>query len=135
MAEMTKQEWESLCDGCGKCCLVLLEDDKTDDIWETNVVCKLFDADRRRCTDYDHRHEKVPGCVQLSADAIDALTWMPQSCAYRRLSEGRGLAPWHPLISGNRQSVEEAGIALSGLLLNERDVPLQKLQDYIIGKR
>lgn len=138
--EMTRQEWEALCDGCGKCCLVLLEEEASGpseavEIWETDVACRLFDPECRRCRDYDNRKEKVPGCVVLTPENVAALKWMPESCAYRRLARGQGLAPWHPLISGDRQSVATAGIAVSAGLSSEEDVPDTALEDHITARR
>jgi hypothetical protein len=135
LSEMSPEEWEALCDGCGKCCLVLLEDDETGDIWETDVGCKLFDSSCRRCTDYDNRHAKVPGCVKLSPETISTLSWMPESCAYRTLAEGRPLPSWHPLISGTKESVVTAGIAVPDSLHHEQDVPARDLQDHVTKQR
>ena len=135
LQEMTAEEWEALCDGCGKCCVILLEDDETDEIWETDVACRLFDASCRRCRDYVNRQEKVPGCVQLSPGNIAALKWMPASCAYRRLAEGRDLAAWHPLLSGRRESVAEAGIAVAPDLVSEEQLPEAALEHHVTGRR
>ncbi len=125
LAEMTPQEWEALCDGCGRCCVVLLEDD--DGIHETDVGCQLFDPKTRRCTDYQNRHERVPDCVRLTPNNAHALPWMPDTCAYGRLARGEGLPPWHPLITGDPRSTEKAGIAVSKNLLSEADISEKKL--------
>ena len=119
LAEMTSSEWESLCDGCGLCCLVRFEDEDTGEIIPTRVHCKLFDADVCACTDYANRHRHVPGCIKLTPGNIEALQWMPKSCAYRRLHEGRDLAAWHPLISGDPESVHRAGVSVRGQTINE----------------
>ncbi len=132
---MTEAEWESLCDGCGKCCVVLLEDEDTDEVYETSVSCQLFDAKARRCTAYERRFALVPGCVQVTPQNAGTLSWMPKSCAYRRLSEGRGLADWHPLVSGRRESVAEAGQAVSPNLRSEARVKASKLWRYVTGQR
>jgi len=135
LSEMTAEEWEALCDGCGKCCLMLLEDEDTGDVWETDVACKLFDQGCRGCSDYANRQKHVPGCVQLSADNIEELRWMPKSCAYRRLAEGRGLAHWHPLVSGERDSVARAGKAVRLPLAREQDVDMRDLEDHVVTRR
>ena len=128
LAEMTDVEWESLCDGCGKCCCFRVEE------WEnlpgrdhgrvhmTDVACKLLDRDTARCSDYANRKRHVPDCVRLSADTVGELYWLPQTCAYRLVSEGRGLFAWHPLLSGRAESVVEAGISVAGLTVAEEDV-------------
>mgnify|MGYP000710624549 CR=1 FL=1 len=133
--EMSEAEWESLCDGCGKCCLLLLEDADSGDVWETDIACKLFDQSCRRCSDYEHRHRRVRGCVKLSPDHIEELHWMPESCAYRRLAEGRGLADWHPLVSGEQASVARAGKAVRLPLAREQDVRARDVEDHVVGRR
>lgn len=119
LEEMTVAEWESLCDGCGLCCLVRFEDEVTDEIIPTRVHCRLFDPAACRCSDYADRHRTVPDCVKLTPYNIEALAWMPLSCAYRRLHEGRGLAAWHPLVSGDPESVHRAGVSVRGQTINE----------------
>jgi hypothetical protein len=114
LAEMTPREWESLCDGCGKCCLSKLEDEDTGEIHWTTVGCRLFDAKRCRCRDYANRLRKVADCVQLTPLNVSALSWLPSTCAYRLVAEGKDLQWWHPLVSGNRKTVHEAGISVRG---------------------
>lgn len=116
---MTAREWESLCDGCGLCCLVRFEDEETGEVIPTRVHCKLFDPDLCRCSDYANRREHVPDCIKLTPGNIEALEWMPKSCAYRRLHEGRDLASWHPLISGDPESVHRAGVSVRGQTVSE----------------
>lgn len=134
LAEMSGEEWESLCDGCGRCCLVVLEDDRGR-YYETDVACRLFDPQKRRCTDYRNRHSRVPDCVRLTPENAGTLRWMPATCAYRRLARGEGLPDWHPLITGDPKSVERAGIAAGSILLNEADVGEDDFEDRVTGER
>ena len=118
---MSQAEWESLCDGCGRCCLVKLEDEETGDIALTDIACRLLDNQRCKCKQYDTRHEIVADCVRLTPKNISQLKWMPKSCAYRLLAEGKDLAWWHPLISGNKETVHQAGISIQGKTVSEDD--------------
>ena len=117
--EMTGREWESLCDGCGLCCLVRLEDEDTGEITPTRVACRLFDDQTCRCSNYRQRHRYVTDCIKLTPDNIANLPWMPPSCAYRRLHEGKPLPGWHPLITGDPQSVHLAGVSVRGQTISE----------------
>jgi len=126
LSAMSRQEWESLCDGCGRCCLHKLRDDDTGEITFTNVACRLLDLQTCRCSDYAHRRARVPDCVQLTPAKLKKVDWLPPSCAYRLLSEGKDLYPWHPLISGTPDTVPKAGAAINGRALSERDAgPLE----------
>jgi len=133
--EMDEAEWESLCDGCGRCCLVILIDDDTGEIHETDVACRLYDPATRRCRDYVNRAARVPDCVTLTPRTARKLDWMPPSCAYRRLARGEGLPAWHPLITGERESVVRAGIATSKTLLSEDDIREQDLPSRVRALR
>ena len=124
LAQMSQAEWESLCDGCGRCCLVKLEDEDTGDIAVTDIACRLLDNQRCKCKKYDIRHKIVPGCVRLTPKNISQLKWMPKSCAYRLLAEGKNLAWWHPLISGHKETVHQAGVSVQGKTVSE-DANLQ----------
>jgi len=131
LAEMTEAEWESLCDGCGKCCLHKLEDVDSGDIAFTNVACRLLDLDTVRCSDYPDRRRHVPDCVKLSARDVMTLTWLPDSCSYRRIARGQGLADWHPLLSGDPDSVHRAGASVRGRIVSEDEIG--DLEDYVTG--
>lgn len=119
MAEMSREEWESLCDGCGKCCCFRLEDEDTGDIYITDVACKLFDPESCQCGDYKNRTRNVPDCVTLTPNNVSQLHWMPQTCAYRLIANGQDLPPWHHLISGSRDSIHEAGMSVRNAVIME----------------
>ena len=120
---MTPKEWESLCDGCALCCLVRFEEEVTGEVIPARVHCRLLDAELCRCKDYEHRKAQVPDCIKLTPGNVAALAWMPKSCAYRRVHEGRGLAWWHPLISGDPETVHAAGVSVRGQTISEADLP------------
>ncbi|OYU49031.1 MAG: hypothetical protein CFE31_06510 [Rhizobiales bacterium PAR1] len=124
--DMSEAEWESLCDGCGRCCLIKMEDEDTGRYYFTDVACKLFDAGTCRCRDYPNRDKEVPDCVRLTPENAGSLGWMPPSCAYRLLSEGKNLPEWHPLVSGDPKTVETAGVSIRNrvfALENEVSIP------------
>lgn len=128
---MTTAEWESLCDGCGRCCLVKLEDEDTGEIHHTSLSCELLNTGTCRCTDYANRHARVDDCVKLDADNITDLSWLPASCAYRTISEGRDLAWWHPLVSGSSETVVQAGISVAGQIESEAGIDEDDMPDYM----
>lgn len=132
LAEMTPAEWEALCDGCGRCCLLKLEDEETGQIITSDVRCRLLDGDTCRCTDYAHRQQRVPDCIRLTPDNILGIAWIPTSCAYRRLAEGRGLAWWHPLVSGDPETVVMAGVSVRGRTVSEDEVKPGEWEDHAV---
>jgi uncharacterized cysteine cluster protein YcgN (CxxCxxCC family) len=133
LEEMSDAEWESLCDGCGRCCLEKLEDEDTGRIYYTHVACRLFDAGRCACSDYANRSQKVADCVRLTPDNVRTLKWLPPSCAYRLVAEGRDLYWWHPLVSGDPETVHTAGVSVRGRVVGtEAEVPLEELEHHIV---
>jgi uncharacterized cysteine cluster protein YcgN (CxxCxxCC family) len=131
--EMTQAEWESLCDGCARCCLVKLEDEDTGAIHFTDIGCTLLDAKACRCRDYSGRARRVPDCVKLTPAAVRTLTWLPVTCAYRLVSENKDLPDWHPLVSGSSESVHEAGISVRGrVFAGEDDLAQESWPDRIV---
>lgn len=132
LSQLTAAEWEALCDGCGRCCLHKLEYEDTGEIAYTAVACKLLDLSSARCSDYPGRHRHVPDCVRLTPDNLADINWLPGSCAYRRLYEGRGLARWHPLLSGNPATVQAAGISVIGRVLPETVVDEDEIEEHVI---
>ena len=131
LTEMSREEWESLCDGCGRCCLNKLEDEDMGEFLYTRAACKLLDLDKCQCTDYENRHKRVSDCVALTPKNVGELGWLPESCAYRRLDEGRGLAWWHPLVSGSPDTVREAGITVAGEAYSEKGIMVDELVDHL----
>ncbi len=130
LKEMSNEEWEALCDGCGRCCLIKLEDDDSGEIFYSDVRCSLLDANSCQCTDYLKRQEKVPDCIKLTVKNVCEIDWIPPSCAYRRILEGKGLASWHPLVSGDPESVVQAGISVRGRTVSENEVAPGGWEDH-----
>src|SRR4051794_37791368 len=128
---MTRAEWESLCDGCGRCCLHKLRDDETERLAFTEVACRMLDTESCRCKDYPNRRRHVPDCVKLTPAKVAQVDWLPPSCAYRLVAEGRDLFWWHPLISGDPETVHRAGVSVRGRAVDERRAA--QLGNYIGG--
>ncbi|WP_199287800.1 YcgN family cysteine cluster protein [Kushneria phosphatilytica] len=126
-------EWEALCDGCGQCCLLKLEDEESGDIATLSVACRLLDTDGCSCSDYANRFERVPGCTRITPERAAAFQWLPETCGYRRVHEGRSLPDWHPLISHDAMAVHRLGISVSGQVRSEEEVADAELEDYIIA--
>ena len=131
LEEMNHAEWESLCDGCGRCCLNKLEDEDTGRFLYTRAACKLLDLRTCRCSDYPNRAKQVPDCVTLTPEVVDGLGWLPATCAYRLLDEGKTLPWWHPLVSGRSETVAEAGITVAGEAYSEVGITVDELIDHL----
>ena len=132
LAEMSASQWESLCDGCARCCLNKLLYEDTGEIAWTDVACHLLDGETCRCTDYEHRHARVADCQALTAENVPELTWLPPTCGYRLVAEGRDLYWWHPLVSGDANTVHDAGISVRGRTKSENDINLDELENYVV---
>ena len=136
LSEMSRDEWESLCDHCGKCCLLKLQDEEVqedeDSVYYTNVICNLFDKSNGHCSDYWNREERVPTCIRLTQDNLSDLEWMPPSCSYKRVMEGRGLAQWHHLITGNKNTIHEKNKSVLGRVVFENEVSEENLEKHIV---
>ncbi len=130
LSEMTTEEWESVCDGCGKCCLNKLEDEESGKIFFTSVVCDLINLDNCRCTRYSERTTLVPECLDLKQHDFADYNWLPVTCAYRLLIDGKELPDWHPLVSGDQETVKDAGVSISSFAMKESDI--DDLEDHII---
>ncbi len=133
LEDLSKPEWEALCDGCGRCCLLKLEDEDTQEIEFTNISCRLFDSETSRCSQYALRKQMVADCVMLSPQNIERHAyWMPTTCAYRLLYEGKPLFDWHPLVSGSPKTVHESGISMRHKVVAEFEINEDDLEDYIV---
>lgn len=131
LSEMTVAEWESLCDGCGKCCLGKMEDPESGALRQTSVACRLLDPHTCRCSSYEDRHRFVPDCVRITPAKLSRLAWLPNTCAYRLLATGEALPDWHPLLSGDSESVHRAGQSARGRMVSERDVDTADLSAHL----
>ena len=131
LGELSLSEWESLCDKCGKCCVLKLEDIDTEFVYYTDVACKMLDCKTGYCSDYAKRKEHVPDCIKLSPQSIELLPWMPKTCAYRLIYEGKKLPHWHPLISGSADTVKKAGHSVAGQVFPEGSVEDEDMTDHI----
>jgi uncharacterized cysteine cluster protein YcgN (CxxCxxCC family) len=133
LESLPRDEWEALCDGCGKCCLIKLEDEDGGPVRYTSIACRLLDLGTCRCGNYALRRQLVPGCVTLDRDSLEeALDWMPATCAYRLVAEGRDLPDWHPLVSGDPESVHAAGVSLRGRMIAEYEVAEEDWEDHLL---
>jgi len=133
LKSLKPDEWEALCDGCGKCCLNKIEYEDTGELAFTRVACKLLDGETCQCSNYANRHKYVPDCVVLTPKKLKEIAWwLPSTCAYRLRAEGKPLFPWHYLISGDRESIHQAGISIRGRTVSELTVTEDDWDDYII---
>lgn len=132
LSDMSRNQWESLCDQCGKCCLLKLEDTESGELAYTDVVCRYYDQCEGGCTVYPERSRKVPSCVTLTVDNIASLKWMPNTCAYRLVYERKPLPDWHPLVSGDVGSVLNHGHSICGRSVSESLVPEDELVEHVI---
>lgn len=133
LAQMSPTEWEQLCDGCGQCCLVKLIDADTEELHFTKLACKLLDIGSCRCKDYENRQKHVPDCVRLKPSNIGTLAWLPKSCAYRLVDEGRDLYWWHPLVSGDPETVHQAGVSVRSFARTESRIKEENYWKYLIS--
>ena len=131
LEEMTTAEWEALCDGCGRCCLMKLEDEDSGEIYTSDVHCRLLDGESCKCSDYPNRLSMVPDCIKLNSENVRTISWIPVTCAYRRIAEGKGLAWWHPLISGDPETVAAVGVSVRGRTISETKVKPGEWEDHV----
>jgi len=132
LKDMTQTEWESLCDGCGRCCLNKLEDWDTGEIHFTNIACTLFDGKSCKCSDYENRFDTVPDCIKLHPNDIAEYKWLPPTCAYRLLEENKPLPQWHPLLTGDPKSVHEAGVSVRDLTISEDGLTPDDYENHLV---
>ncbi|MFQ3231177.1 YcgN family cysteine cluster protein [Reinekea sp.] len=133
LQQMSKSEWESLCDGCGKCCLQKLEDEEDDSVYYTSVVCQYM-TDECRCSEYENRQKLVPNCVWLTPDDVDSFFWLPSTCAYRLIAEGKPLPSWHPLVCGDPQRIHAVNVSVTSLdLVRDHEIAEEEWQNYVIA--
>lgn len=130
--KLTRKEWESLCDGCARCCLVKLEDEDTSEIFYTDVVCVLLDLEKCRCSDYSNRHARVADCIKLTPESLSNIDWLPATCGYRLIAEGKDLYWWHPLVSGDEMTVHYSGIGVRGRCIPEAEVAEDDLVEHMV---
>ena len=130
--QMSNEEWEALCDGCGLCCLLKLEDEDTHEVAYTKVACKLLNCTTGQCSDYIHRQTHVPDCIHLTLEKLETIHWLPSSCAYRRIYEGKNLPSWHYLNTGSRQSVIKAKKSVAGRCISEEFIHEDELDEYVV---
>ncbi|MGQ0456659.1 MAG: YcgN family cysteine cluster protein [Hyphomicrobium sp.] len=133
LEDLSRTEWERLCDGCARCCLVKLEDEDTGQVHLTRLSCEMLNVRTCRCKDYDNRFAKMPDCLEIDLEKVRSLSWLPATCGYRVVAEGRDLAWWHPLISGTQETVHQAGISVRGLAMSEKRVKEENYVRYIIA--
>jgi uncharacterized cysteine cluster protein YcgN (CxxCxxCC family) len=132
LKDLSPEEWEALCDGCGICCLYKVEFEDTGDVEMTNVVCRFLDLNCIRCQLYEDRNTAMPTCVKLTPSKVEELKWLPETCAYLLIHRGQPLPDWHPLESGDPQSIHDAGISVKGKVIRETEIDMDQLEDYMV---
>lgn len=130
--QLTPDEWEALCDGCGLCCLIKLEDEETQEVAYTKVACKLLNCQTGECSQYANRHHHVPDCIQITLENVNNIYWLPSSCAYKRRAEGKALPSWHYLNTGSRKSMIKAKKSVAGRCISEESINDDDIEDYIL---
>ena len=134
LKEMTRQEWESLCSGCGICCLHRFHNQKTGKVFFTSIACKFLDTERCHCTVYERRFQQEPDCEEITPDNLITLKWLPKTCGYRSVADGRDLEWWHPLISGDPDTVHQADISMQNKVISEENVQPGDVLKYMIKR-
>ena len=129
---LTREEWEALCDGCGRCCLLKLEDEDDGAVYFTDLACRYLDGHDCHCTAYGERFERVPDCLRITPALARSCDWLPHTCAYRRLARGQGLPAWHPLLTGDAESVHRAGVSVRGRTRSETEVAEEAYEEHIV---
>lgn len=132
LESLSTSEWESLCDGCGRCCVHKLEDEDTGELFFTNIACRHLDSDNVRCQVYAERSRRVPDCIDLRTAGQQAFAWLPSTCAYRRRAGGQPLPSWHPLLTGDGRAMAKAGVTVSGRVVDERQVHPDAWEDHVV---
>ncbi len=132
LSEMTYSQWESLCDGCGRCCLHKIEDEDSNEIYFTDIACRYLDEETCQCPHYQMRQRLVPDCLSIDPDWGKKFNWLPKTCAYRLLHEDKPLFDWHPLISGDTNSVHLAGISVRGRIFRDNEIPQEKIHQHVV---
>jgi len=132
LTELSPEEWEAICDGCGICCLYKVEYEDTSEVELTNIVCRFLDLECIRCQLYDDRHSAMPTCIKLTPSEVATIKWLPETCAYLLIMRGQPLPDWHPLESGNPQSIHDRGISVKGKVIRETEADLNRIEDYVI---
>jgi len=132
LTELSPEEWEAICDGCGICCLYKVEYEDTSEVELTNIVCRFLDLECIRCQLYDDRHSAMPTCIKLTPSEVATIKWLPETCAYLLIMRGQPLPDWHPLESGNPQSIHDRGISVKGKVIRETEADLDRIEDYVI---
>ena len=132
LSEMSLEEWEALCDGCGICCLYKIEDEDSREVHLTSVACRFLNLETSTCQLYDQRINAMPTCVKITPSKVKNLTWLPETCAYRLILKGKPLPDWHPLVSGDPNSIHRAGISVKGRVVSESSANMNNLEEYVI---